>query len=105
MSSEEREDEEEEVRRGSEAEGSRFNVGVIMNMSENAFYMSIFALSKLAAAVAHVHVLYGSCIWHGRDVQLILTGRKCESQRETQLWQLSEKEIYKQKQNTINTGV
>jgi hypothetical protein len=57
MSSEEREDEEEEVRRGSEAEGSRFNVGVIMNMSENAFYMSIFALSKLAAAAAaHVHV-------------------------------------------------
>jgi hypothetical protein len=49
--------EEEEVRRGSEAEGSRFNVGVIMNMSENAFYMSIFALSKLAAAAAaHVHV-------------------------------------------------
>jgi hypothetical protein len=44
------------VRRGSEAEGSRFNVGVIMNMSGNAFYMSVFALPKLAAAAAHVHV-------------------------------------------------
>jgi hypothetical protein len=93
ISSDEREDEEGEVRRGSEAEGSRFNVGVIMNMAGNTFYMNIFALSKLAAAAAHVHVLYGSCIWHGRDVQLILTGRKCETQRETPLAAIKKRAI------------
>jgi hypothetical protein len=80
MSSEEREDEEGEVRRGSEAEGSRFNVGVMVSMCGNSLYMNLFGLfwCRVSCVVAHVYI-------YRRKVQLILTGRKCETQGETPL--------------------
>lgn len=58
MSSEEREDEEGEVRRGSEAEGSRFNVGVMVIVRGNSFYTDIFGLFwyRVSCVVAHVYI-------------------------------------------------
>jgi hypothetical protein len=61
MSSEEREDEEGEVRRGSEAEGSRFNVGVMAIVRGNSFYMNIFGLCwyRVSCVVADVYIYTG----------------------------------------------
>jgi hypothetical protein len=80
MSSEEREDEEGEVRRGSEAEGSRFNVGVMVIVRGNSFYMYIFGQFWLELAVLwHMYIYIPEAGPADTD------SRKCETQGEAPL--------------------
>jgi hypothetical protein len=91
MSSEEREDEEGEVRRGSEAEGSRFNVGIMAIVRGNSFYMNIFGLCwyRVSCVVADVYIYREGPA--GKESLQVANVKP----KERHLWPLSKKELFK----------
>jgi hypothetical protein len=73
--SSEREDEEGEARSGSEAEESRFNVGVMVSMCGNSFYISIFGQSGSQVSRSSC-----TCIWILQECPGETYSRKCETE-------------------------
>jgi hypothetical protein len=100
MSSEEREDEEGEVRRGSEAEGSRFNVGVMAIVRGNSFYMNIFGLCwyRVSCVVTDIYIcIYILYIYIYREGPAGKESLQVANvkPKERHLWPLSKKEPFK----------